>query len=211
MKKPILFTLALSLLFSCGNPETTESKESQEQQKVEQTSEKETKEKSRPTFEDDDRVSGFYDLTVNDKTYKSNQLWDDYCDMTYMYKAEKSMLSIRFKDADQNDALMIVFYGDEDFIKDPTGTIADFMFSDADNKVNIQFMPGDKESKIISLTMVEGSLEVTECSKGKFKATFKGKAAEPGDVVTKKNLFPMEGSVELTTTNVTEMGKDKEG
>gem|GEM_PF-3819275 len=203
--------LIISLLISCESAPVDQNNEDQTpEEKTEQTSEKKEKEKSKPQFEDDDRVSGFYDLTVNDKSYKSEQLWDDYCDMTYMYKDQESMLSMRFKDADKNDALLIVFYGDEEFVKDPTGTLQDFMFSGADNRVNIQLIPGDKESKHMSLTMVEGSIEVTECSKGKFEATFKGKGAEPGDVVTKKNLFPMEGSVELTTTNVTELGKDKD-
>lgn len=207
MNKAFYLILSISLFFSCEN---SPSSESTTEDKQEQTGEKETK-PSRTRVEDDDRVSGYFDLKIDGKTYKSTQLQDNYCDMTFLYRGEESFVTIRFKDVESNDALLLTFYGDEEFMLDPSGTIESFMFSDDGNKANLQFLPGDGNGSIMSLTMVEGSITVSNFAKGKIEATFEGMGGKPKDVVTKKNLIPFKGKVVLETKNVSEMGKDKEG
>lgn len=207
MNKAFYLILSISLFFSCEN---SPSSESTPEDKQVQTGEKETK-PSRTRVEDDDRVSGYFDLKIDGKTYKSTQLQDNYCDMTFLYKGEESFVTIRFKDVESNDALLLTFYGDKEFMLDPSGTIESFMYSDAGNKANLQFLPGDGNGSIMSLTMVEGSITVSNFAKGKIEATFEGMGGKPKDVVTKKNLIPFKGEIVLETKNVSEMGKDKEG
>lgn len=206
MKTIIILILAISFFISCESPQSSETtKEQKQEQKKEQ---KQTK-SSQTKMKDDGRVSGFFDLQVDGVSYKSTQLQDNYCDMTFLYKKEKSFVTIRFRDVETHDALLLTFYGDEDFILDPSGTIETFMFSSADTKSNVQFIPGDGKGSLSSITMVEGSLNVSKFSKGQIEATFKGKGGKPKDVVTKENLVPFEGKIQLNTKNVSEMGKEE--
>jgi hypothetical protein len=204
MKTPILIILAISFIVSCESPQTEENGNEQQQEREQ----KQTK-KAQTKVKDDDRVSGYFDLKLDGVSYKSTQLKDNYCDMTFFYKGEKSFVTIRFRDVETFDALLVNIYGDEDVIVNPSGTIEDFMFSQADTKVNIQLLPGDGKESMHSISMVEGSLNISKFAKGQIKATFEGKGGGPKDAVTKENLLPFSGTIELNTENVMEMGKDK--
>ena len=156
MKTFIILILTISFFISCESPKQSETTGDQEQQQVR---EQEQTKKSRSKMKDDDRVSGFFDLQVDGVSHKSTQLQDNYCDMTFLYKGEKSFVTMRFKDVETDHALLLTFYGDEEFILDPSGTIETFMFSSADTKSNVQFVPGDGKGSLSSITMVEGSLD----------------------------------------------------
>lgn len=211
MKTTALMILALLFVVSCESTQSSQANNDKEQeQKQQEKSEKKEKKTTRRKVKDDDRVSGYFELKIDGQTYKSTHLQDNYCDMTFLYKGDESFSSIRLKDDETYNTILLTFYGSEDFMLDPTGTIESFMFSDADNKVNLQFMPGDKNSKILSLTMVEGTFNVTNFSKGEIEASFEGKVGKPADVVTKENLLPIEGEIKLKTVHVKEMGKNKE-
>ena len=208
MRTPILLLLAISFIISCESPQSSDSNREQKQEHK-QNQEQEQTETAPAKVKDDDRVSGFFDLQVDGNSYKSTQLQDNYCDMTFLYKGEKSFVTIRFRDVETRNALLVTLYGDEDFIMDPSGTIEKFMFSNADTKANIQLVPGEGNGAMSGMTMVEGSLTVTKFSKGQIEATFNGKGGKAQDAVTKKNLVPLEGEIKLNTENVTEMGKEE--
>mgnify|MGYP000641997038 CR=1 FL=1 len=207
MKTPFFLILAILFFVSCESSQSSnDPKENMEEQQEQNKEEKKT---SRKQVKDDDRVSGFFDLQVDGTSYKSTQLQDNYCDMTFYNNGEKSFVTIRFRDMETHNALIVSFYGDKDFILDPSGTIEDFMFSDADTKANIQLVPADGNSALSSITMVEGSFNISSFAKGQIEATFNGKGGKAQDAVTKKNLVPLEGEIKLNTENVTEMGKEE--
>ncbi|WP_235295763.1 hypothetical protein [Portibacter marinus] len=199
MKFILPLFLFASILVSCGNSETPKVNGSE-------VSEEENSE-NRTLPKNDDRVSGFFKVTVDGKDYNSEQLQDNYCDMSFNFAGEKSFVAIRFKDVKSKDALIFNIYGPEDFIADPAGTLNAFMFTPgAKQKINVQFLPGDSMGSMSSITMIEGEVNISQFSEGQIKATFNGKGAKPTDVVTKKNLVPIEGEIELKTTNITKIG-----
>lgn len=200
MKRIFYFFLAAILFFSCGNPNSNEKPESNQEVEKTQTSSKKS------TMPDDDRVSGSFEITVDGKAYKSTQLQDNYCDMTYNFKGEKSFVVARFKDVHSDDALLVAIYGDESFISNPDEKIEQFMFSKGQNKANIQFLPGDGKGAMTSYTMVEGSFTLSKFEEGQIIGSFAGSGGLPKDVVTKENLIPFTGEINLKTENVTKMG-----
>jgi hypothetical protein len=199
MKTITYIFLSTFLIFSCSNSETDKSKESSPDDKSSKTTTSQTP--------DDDRVSGFFTLVVGDKTYKSDQLQDNYCDMAFNYNEDKSFVSIRFRDVGTRDALLVALYGDESYISNPKGKIEHFMFSGpAERKANIQFLPGDGKGSMTSTSMVEGRFTITKFDDGVIAGSFEGLGALPKDVVTKQNLIPFEGEINLQTKNVTKYG-----
>lgn len=201
MKGTSTLFLVLILLFACGAPDTNGSMDSNPENK--------NVKKTASSIPDDDRVSGYFNLIVGDKTYKSSQLQDNYCDMTFNYNEEKSFVAIRFRDVESRDALLVSIYGDEEFISTPEGKIETFMFSGpAKRKVNIQFMPGDGKGSMNSTTIIEGSCMISKFGEGNIEASFEGSGALPKDVVTKQNLITFKGEIDLKTKNVTKLGLD---
>ena len=200
MKYLLYLTLSLGLLMSCGNSDSKDNSSTDNDEKVKTT--------TKSTETDDNRVSGSFTVSVDGKTYKSEQLQDNYCDMNYAYKGEKSFVAVRFKDVNSKDALLLSIYGDESYIENPEGSITSFMFSGQNSKkANIQFLPYDKKGSLASITMLEGNLNIIKFQEGVVEATFKGMGGAPKDVVTKTNLIPFEGELSLKTEHVTKIGK----
>ena len=200
MKNLLYLAIATFLFVSCGN---SSSNESVEEPQVEEKTESKTQTK----MKDDDRVSGSFEVSVDGKTYKSSQLQDNYCDMNYYYKGEKSFVVARLKDVNTNDVLLVTIYGDESFVDNPDKTIENFMFSQETNKANLQFMAGNQQGSMNSTTMVNGSFSLSKFEEGHIVGSFEGKGGSAINAVTKKNLIPFSGEIDLKTQHVKKMGE----
>lgn len=200
MKQFIYFLLGMLILASCGSDDTETNDNPNQQVKKEES-------KSKSGTPDDERVSGSFEVDVDGKTYKSTQLQDNYCDMNYNFKGDKSFVSVRFRDVDSRDVMLVSIYGDEDYISNPEGKIDKFMLSGQfPIKANIQFIPGDGQGSMTSFTMAEGTLNISKVDDGIFEGDFSGMGGTPMNVAKKENLIPFSGSFALRTVHVKKYG-----
>lgn len=195
MKYSIFFVILSLFYITCGNsssPEATQNETEPKKEKVKKTK----------SNKNTDQV-GFFEITIDGKTFKSTNFQKGYSDMHFMYNGDKSTLTVRFKDEETENALLLILTGTEAFIDNPSSKIT-----------NIR--PKDQGLPAVTLNYVEngqyaqhsfgsGELNIEECSKGRIAGNFKGTGGGLKDILTGENLVPFEGSFSLTTNIVNEV------
>ncbi len=198
--KQLLYSLLLILLvLSCGNTAEADSKKEMPDKKVE----KPTKKKKNK----ENKVKGSFNLNIDGKTYKSGNLIQNYCDINKFYDGDKSSLTVRFKDQDTEESLILILFGSESFIDNPVSTITNLGFSSTDlPRATLSFIGGEYPIHK-SFNLGTGELVIQEYKDGFIKGKINGTGGALKDIMQKQNLVNVDGSFSLETKNLNSVRK----
>jgi hypothetical protein len=194
--KSIIYIFLLSFFFiTCGNSSTQES--SKEETKP-------IKEKpSKTSSNQNTQETGYFVMSLNGETFKSTNFANDYCNMHYYYDGEKSVLTIRLKDMNVENSVLISIRGSEALIDNPPSKITNILPKSKEKPaVSINYI---KDNDYMATTLGEGEFILEEISKGKIVGSFKGTGGKIKDILTGGTLVPFEGEFSLTTDIIQEV------
>ena len=147
--------------------------------------------------------TGYFEVSIDGKTFKSTNFANDYCNMQFTYNGDKSASTIRFKDKETGNSMVINIYGSESYIDKPDARIPNIRPKVNDTpSVMIAYIENGQYSQS---HLGEGEVLIEEFSKGKIVGSFKGKGGALKDILTGETMVPYEGKFSLTTDLVQEV------